>query len=103
MTSGTRATDELARLQGWYRAQCDGDWEHQFGIQIGTLDNPGWLVDIDLEDTALEGKSFAEVSIDRSDDDWMRCKVDGLVFKGRGGADNLHEIFRVFLDWAGDE
>ncbi|MGL4464545.1 MAG: Imm53 family immunity protein [Planctomycetia bacterium] len=26
--------DTLARLQDWYAAQCDGDWEHQQGIRI---------------------------------------------------------------------
>ena len=27
-------------LQSWYQSQCDGDWEHEFGIRIETLDNP---------------------------------------------------------------
>ena len=37
---------ELEALQHWYESQCDGDWEHEFGVKIGTLDNPGWMVDI---------------------------------------------------------
>jgi ribosomal protein L37E len=36
--------DLLSKLSDWYAAQCDGDWEHEFGIHIGTLDNPGWSV-----------------------------------------------------------
>nr|TKK07812.1 hypothetical protein SrhCFBP13529_11555 [Stenotrophomonas rhizophila] len=43
----------LDRLQKWYADQCDGDWEHSFGIRIDTLDNPGWTVSVDLTDTAL--------------------------------------------------
>ena len=43
----------LARLQRWYASQCDGDWEHHSDVEIGTLDNPGWSVDIDLADAAL--------------------------------------------------
>jgi Immunity protein 53 len=35
------------RLQVWYLAQCDGDWEHRHGVTIGTLDNPGWSLRID--------------------------------------------------------
>ena len=31
------------RLQKWYKSQCNGDWEHSFGIKIETLDNPGWI------------------------------------------------------------
>ena len=41
----------LERLQRWYLYRCDGDWEHSFGITIETLDNPGWMVTIDLQDT----------------------------------------------------
>jgi hypothetical protein len=37
------APDELLGwLEQWYYDQCDGDWEHAYGIRIGTLDNPGW-------------------------------------------------------------
>jgi hypothetical protein len=31
----------LPWLQGWYATQCDGDWEHEYGVSIETLDNPG--------------------------------------------------------------
>ena len=43
-------------LEKWYKKQCDGDWEHMFGVQIYTLDNPGWRVKIDIADTELEEK-----------------------------------------------
>lgn len=36
------AGDVLGRLERWYAAQCNGDWEHTYGITIETLDNPGW-------------------------------------------------------------
>jgi hypothetical protein len=26
--------DALDRLQAWYADQCDGDWEHDEGIEI---------------------------------------------------------------------
>jgi hypothetical protein len=41
----------LVWLQGWYAAQCDGDWEHERGVKIETLDNPEWAIRIDLEGT----------------------------------------------------
>ena len=40
--------DELQLLQEWYVAQCDGDWEHSYGVKIDTLDNPGWSLKVDL-------------------------------------------------------
>jgi hypothetical protein len=93
----TTGNDELERLQAWYGSECNGDWEHQSGIRIQTLDNPGWAVDIDLVDTVIEGRAFVDVVIDRSETDWIHCKVEGDVFKGRGGPGNLREILCVFL------
>ena len=43
----------LEWLQDWYLKQCDGGWEHEYGIKIETLDNPGWKVIIDLAYTEL--------------------------------------------------
>lgn len=66
----------LESLQTWYKAQCDGDWEHQNGLSIESLDNPGWLLTIDLKGTSLEGKLFEEIHIERNKDDWIddfRC------------------------------
>jgi hypothetical protein len=45
--------DPLNRLQSWYESHCDGDWEHDKRIRIGTLDNPGWRVYINLADNLL--------------------------------------------------
>ncbi len=98
--------DALTRLQQWYRSQCDGDWEHSSGVTIGTLDNPGWSVDVDLRDTPLEGKPFKEHSYwvgggaATSGDEWLVCKVEQNVFRGRGGPFKLQEMIEVFLDWA---
>lgn len=34
--------NELIWLQSFYNRLCDGDWEHSFGVNLTTLDNPGW-------------------------------------------------------------
>ena len=44
----------LTDLQEWFASNCDGDWEHDFGIRIETMSDPGWMVTIDLEETNLE-------------------------------------------------
>ena len=72
-------------LQEWYLNQCDGDWEHEFGIQIDTLDNPGWLVNIDLFGTDCEGKKFSEVNHETSEDNWYQCCIKNGRFNGAGG------------------
>jgi len=97
----------LQRLQIWYAAQCDGDWEHQHGIRIESLDNPGWWVKIDLQGTTLAGKSFPPVRQGISDDQmehdavWYCCEVrDGRWFDAAGDPSQLEPILARFLDWA---
>lgn len=95
-------SNELCRLQAWYILQCNGEWEHTYGVTISTLDNPGWLLEVDLADTELASKSFGEINIQReNDDDWLRCSVQNEKFRGAGGGGNLKEIINNFLDWAG--
>jgi hypothetical protein len=91
--------NSLAQLQNWYESQCDGDWEHQYGVEIGTLDNPGWRVSIDLIDTDLEGKEFQEISNIEPERDWILCRIENGKFEGNGGPQMLEEIIKVFLDW----
>lgn len=92
-------TDPLLALEDWYASVCNGDWEHIYGVKIGTLDNPGWAVDIDLSETSLAGAQLDRVEVDRTDDDWLQYWVEGGVFKGRGGVRNLSEILRCFAQW----
>ena len=49
-------------IQEWYISQCNGDWEHCYGIKIDNIDNPGWAVKIDLHDTEPEDAAFDQVS-----------------------------------------
>ena len=93
---------EIEALERWYEAQCDGDWEHEFGIRISTLDNPGWAVDIPLEGTPLEGRDFTPVEEMAPERTWISCKVSDGEFRGRGGAPMLGRILRTFLEWARD-
>lgn len=94
------ASDTLAWLQRWYATQCDEDWEHTYGIRIENVDNPGWWVSIDLEETDLEEKSFAPIEIERNEQDWFFCRVKERRFEGSGGAHNLVEILEAFRRWA---
>ena len=91
---------EIEALERWYEAQCDGDWEHEFGIRISNLDNPGWAVDIPLEGTPLEGRAFTAIEDMAPERTWISCKVVEGEFRGRGGAPMLGRILRAFLEWA---
>ncbi|MBF9255670.1 immunity 53 family protein [Pontibacter sp. 172403-2] len=87
----------LERIQDWYRNNCDGDWEHGFGIKITTVDNPGWSVEIELQDTALEKAEYSK-QYDNGDDDWLFIGIKEGKFTGAGDPDKLNEILRIFLE-----
>ncbi len=93
----------LDDVQTWYATQCDGDWEHSFGVHINTLDNPGWSVKIDLDGTLLKNKPFEQVETTQSEQHWLVCKVEGNKFIGYGDPGRLEEILAIFLKWAKSE
>jgi hypothetical protein len=90
----------LAHLQKWYSAQCNGDWEHSFGVSIDTLDNPGWSLSVNLEGTVLEDCQFQEVKSLQPESSWIHCWVKDKKFEGRGGPEQLEQIIELFLQWA---
>jgi len=102
----TMTMSALSELEKWYRSQCNGEWEHGEGISIGTLDNPGWSMEVSLRGTALEDASFQERSYgvgknaEPSGEDWLTCKIVDKKFKGFGGPFKLAEMVGIFLDWA---
>ncbi len=95
----SRDTFLIEWLQDWYVAHCNDRWEHGYGVTIETLDNPGWRVEIDLEDTSLEGRAFETVDMDKSDNEWVFCHVEGKKFKGYSGPHQLGLIISSFKDW----
>lgn len=95
--------DMINWLQNWYQENCDGYWEHMFGIKIDTLDNPGWNVLIDLSDTPLEDKIFEEKKQYIDDDNWIFCIVKDGIFQGSGDSNKLGQILKIFREWAENE
>lgn len=89
--------DAIALLQQWYASQCNGNWEHSYGVRIDTLDNPGWILTVDLDETVLSGISVHRDRIDRSDMDWAQHEVSGNKFIACGRQFNLEELIWRFL------
>lgn len=86
-------------LEAWYQSMCNGSWEHCYGITIDTLDNPGWIVRIDIEDTDLENKEFNEIWYDNGDKDWLICRISQGKFEGSGDVTKLKKILNIFKEW----
>jgi hypothetical protein len=86
-------------LEEWYRQRYNGDWEHAWGIKIETLDNPGWKIKINLNETRVEDKTLQRVRIQRSEDDWIDYRAEKRTFHAGCGPLNLCETIRIFVDW----
>jgi hypothetical protein len=97
----TTDVDLLKHLQEWYAQQCDGDWEHTYGITKSTIDNPGWSFKVDLAGTYLSHRTFDEVHVQGDDQsDWYVCKIENRVFEAASGPDRLCDVITLFLEWA---
>ncbi len=90
---------DLKGLMDWFQSQCNDDWEHNHGVTISTLDNPGWYLTVSLKNTTLEGCQMEEVSegCDPNDDDhWIHCCVADQEFRGACDPNQLPRLIRIF-------
>jgi hypothetical protein len=98
MEAGGSMLDWLTR---WYESQCDGEWEHAYGVAIDTLDNPGWSLKVDLTGTSLEGKTLDRIDHDMEHETgWWTCWTEANQFRAAGGPQQLASVISAFRDWA---
>jgi len=93
----------LQWLQGWYQSKCDGKWEYTYGVQIGTLDNPGWEVIIDLESTKIETIIVDYQLFEVSENNWHGLKVGNKKFEAFGDPQKLEFLLEEFKKLADDK
>jgi len=99
----------LSWLEDWYAAQCDGDWEHDYGVTFQTLDNPGWSVNVDFVGTDFEaspdriileiGEPPGATNQNIGGPVWMTCKVEKGRFVGAGDPAQLWQILECLRDF----
>lgn len=93
--------NNLVWLENWYKTQCNGDWEHAYGIRIETLDNPGWKISVSLENTKWENEILEMKQIENSESDWYAFGIKEKNFIGAGDPaklDYLIGLFRKFIE-----
>jgi Immunity protein 53 len=95
-------TEQLHLLESWYSKQCNGDWEHQYGISIQTVDNPRWHAKIDLVDTPLTNKKCDFSERMEGEQNYQRAS-DGFVFSGFATPKALQKFLQKFHAWANAE
>ena len=88
----------LEWISKWYSQNCDGDWEHDFGIAIETLDNPGWSITIDTEGTAIRLLDKPWILEDTNSDDWYGYKISNGKFEASGDPMKLQFLLELFQE-----
>lgn len=109
LSRNTQLMDEsLQWLMAWYLRQCDGEWEHSYGVKLETLDNPGWRLRIALRETPLHGRPFTRIEhgeIAAHLEEWQEVgswwvvEVNDDMFEANCGPLDLHAVIALFRKW----
>ncbi len=91
--------ENIKWLLKWLETQYKGSWQGQRMVDMGTLDNPGWILKINIDQTTLQNQPFLKLKIDRTEHNWIACFVRDGGFMGAGGLYNLPEIIQIFRNW----
>lgn len=91
---------QLDWLMRWYQDQCDGDWEHSYGVTISTIDNPGWSLKVELEGTQADSRELPRLKHNYDHEtDWWTCWTEDNEFHGAGGPRQLTALIEAFRAW----
>lgn len=85
-------------VQQWFKSNCDGEWEHGQGIQIITLDNPGWEIEIDISKTSVAFLDLKWILNEKSKQDWYGVKIENQKFYAAGDATKLTFLLGLFKE-----
>ncbi|MGJ8716128.1 MAG: immunity 53 family protein [Maribacter stanieri] len=90
--------DILDWIQDWFKENCDGDWEHGEVIQITTIDNPGWEVEIDISNTSIASMNLDWILNETSKQDWYGVKIADQKFTAAGDISKLKFLLGLFKE-----
>lgn len=88
----------LKKIEKLFNQQCDGDWEHEYGIKIETLDNPGWNVKIDLTNLNKKIPNVEWKLYENSENDWYGYKINDNCFEASGDVFKLEFLINLFFN-----
>ena len=82
-------------LQTWYTFECDGFWEHLYGVQ-GEINSDGKCrFVIDLDETYWEEEPFETVGSIST----FQCRKEGAKFIGEGKLEHALFYLQTFKEW----
>ena len=69
----------LSTIERWFKGHCDGMWEHLFGINIETTDNPGWI--LTFQELKITQETLADVIGDLLREYNAQVSTDGTLVR----------------------
>ena len=91
--------DNLEWLEDWDQSQCNGVWEHKRGVNLESLEAPGWRLTIHLIGTSATNVRPQRLNLDTPCGEWINCSISGDRFQGSGDPRKLEQIIGVFRQW----
>jgi Immunity protein 53 len=88
----------ISWIENWYVSQCDSDWEHECGIKINTIDNPGWEIKIDIVNHSYK-VNIPWRRTEISDSDWYAFRIHDEYFEAIGDGQKLNFLLNLFKDF----
>lgn len=85
-------------LMNWYNTQCDGNWEHDYGILIETTDNPGWSIEINLQNTSVNDLEIPWGYHQINETSWYGYKIENSLFTASCSPLYLENLITIFKD-----
>ena len=85
----------IPSLIRWFNERCNGEWEHQNGLDITTTDNPGWLIRIKAELVPIESKDHVIIKIGEYGNDdkpWLEIRVQDGELLASCSSDMIGEV-----------
>ncbi len=85
-------------LSNWYKIECNGDWEHTYGITIN-ITQDRVFVEIDIDDTRFDNDSImSEIKFESSKNDWVNIEIENQKFVAKGDRSKLIQIIEYFIE-----
>lgn len=88
----------LEWIQDWFIQNCDGEWEHSDGIQITSIDTPGWDVEIDISNTSIANIHVPWILNETNTQDWYGVKIGNQKFNASGDPGKLIYLLGLFKE-----
>jgi hypothetical protein len=83
-------------LQKWVGSQIDGNWEHETGIKIVMVDNPGWELSVDLVNYENNLADIQYIQNEINLNDWIGGKIIDSYLTIYGDISKLKLMVLIF-------